>query len=194
MGRRICILQGHPDPAGGHLLHAFADAYAAGAQGFGHATRRVEVARLDFPLMRTQDEFVNGAVPPSLLPAQDDLRWAEHWLILFPLWHGSMPALLKGFIEQVMRPGFALAYAEHGFPKRLLAGRTARLVVTMGMPAFVYRFWFGAHGVRALKRSVLNLGGISPVRTNLFGSVDSASVARRSAWIASLREMGARGV
>ena len=32
------------------------------------------------------------------------MRWAEHWLFLFPLWHGTMPALLKGFLEQILRP------------------------------------------------------------------------------------------
>lgn len=193
MGRRICIVQGHPDPARGHLLNAFAEAYAAGAQEGGHEVRRIEVAQLDFPLLRSQDEFVNGMVPASLAPAQNDLRWAEHWLVLFPLWHGTMPALFKGFIEQVMRPGFAIAYTNRGFPKKLLAGRTARIVVTMGMPAPLYRWWYGAYGVRALKRSGLNLAGVSPVRTNLFGSVETASAAQHAAWIATMRAIGAQG-
>lgn len=193
MGRRITILQGHPDPAGGHLLHVFADAYATGARDGGHELRRIEVARLDFPLLRTQEEFTKGPVPPSLVQAQEDLRWAEHWLILFPLWHGYMPASLKGFVEQIMRPGFALAYGERGFPKKLLAGRSARAVVTMGMPAFIYRLWFGAHGVRALRRGVLELAGIAPVRTTLFGSVEVVSAAKRSSWIANMQELGRRG-
>jgi putative NADPH-quinone reductase len=40
MAKRIVIIQGHPDPAGGHLCHALADAYAAGARGQGTAWRR----------------------------------------------------------------------------------------------------------------------------------------------------------
>ncbi len=57
MARRLAILQGHPDPAGGHLCHALADAYAAGAVAAGHAVARIEVAQLDFPLLRTPRDY-----------------------------------------------------------------------------------------------------------------------------------------
>ncbi len=50
---KILVLQGYPDPAGGHLCHALADSCAAGAAEGGHEVRRIEVARLDFPLLRT---------------------------------------------------------------------------------------------------------------------------------------------
>lgn len=89
MGRRIVILQGHPDPAGGHLLHAMADAYAEAAISSGHEVRRIDTATLDFHLLRTQEEFEKGTVPPALVQPQADLRWAEHWVFLFPLWHGT---------------------------------------------------------------------------------------------------------
>jgi putative NADPH-quinone reductase len=147
MTRRIAIIQGHPDPAGHHLLHALADAYAEGAKAGGHEVRSIEVAALDFPLLRTQEEFETGALPPALVGPCGDLRWAEHWVFLFPLWHGTMPALLKGFLEHVFRPGFAMDIRESGLPRKLLAGRSARIVVTMGMPVLVYRWYFG--GLRA---------------------------------------------
>jgi putative NADPH-quinone reductase len=89
-----------------------------------------------------------------------------------------MPALLKAFIEQVMRPGVALEYREHGFPKGLLAGRSGRIIVTMGMPALIYRWYFRAHGVRGLERSVLKFAGMKPVRETLLGMVDAASDAK----------------
>ena len=49
MTRRITIVQGHPDPAGQHLLHAMADAYADAATAAGHQVRRIEVAKLEYP-------------------------------------------------------------------------------------------------------------------------------------------------
>jgi len=131
MTRRIVIIQGHPDASSRRLLHAMADAYAEGATAAGHEVRRIEVAKLEFPLLRTQADFESGALPPSLTQAREDMRWAEHWVFLFPLWHGTMPALLKGFLEHIFRPGFAMEYKKDGFPKRLLAGRSARIVVTM---------------------------------------------------------------
>ena len=62
--RRILIIQGHPDPAGRHFGHALADAYAEGAMAAGHEVRRIEVALLDFPLLRSQADWLKGAVPP----------------------------------------------------------------------------------------------------------------------------------
>ena len=103
MSRRIAIIQGHPDPAGHHLLHAMADAYAEGAVAAGHELRRIEVAKLDFALLRTQVEFETGALPSTLVQSREDMRWAQHWVFLFPLWHGTMPALLKGFLEHIFR-------------------------------------------------------------------------------------------
>jgi putative NADPH-quinone reductase len=192
MGRRIAIIQGHPDPAGHHLLHAMADAYADGAIVAGHQVRRIDIARLDFPLLRSQAEFEAGALPAPLAQAQEDLRWAEHWVVVFPLWHGTMPALLKGFLEQIFRPGFAVAYRKGGFPQRLLAGRSARLVVTMGMPVWIYRWYFGAHGLRSFERSVLGFAGIKPIRESLYG-LGSADDKRRALWIEQMRAMGRAG-
>src|SRR5689334_1795094 len=139
MPGQLAIIQGHPDPAGNRLCHALADAYADGASSANHEVSRIEIAKIDFPLLGTQQDFETGALPEMLLPARDALVAAQHVLIVFPLWHGTMPALLKGFIEQVMRPGVALEYRKEGFPRRLLAGWSAHLIVTMGMPALICR-------------------------------------------------------
>jgi putative NADPH-quinone reductase len=106
-------------------------------------------------------------LPPTLAQSREDMRWAEH-VFLFPLWHGTMPPLLKGFLEQ--RPGFAMEYKQSGLPKRLLAGRSARIVVTMGMPVLLYRWYFGAYGVRSFERSMLSFAGISPYAKASMGS------------------------
>jgi putative NADPH-quinone reductase len=192
MPRRILIIQGHPDPDGARLCRALADAYAEGARGAGHLLERVDLATLDVPPLRTQAAFESGIVPDSLLAARDAILAAEHIVIVFPLWLGTMPALVKAFLEQIMRPGVAFSYQDRGFPKKLLAGRTARLIVTMGMPALAYRWWYFAHGLEGLKRNILHFTGIRPVRTTLFGGVGAASEARRLEWIAKVRALGAK--
>jgi putative NADPH-quinone reductase len=192
MAKRIAIVQGHPDPGGHHLLNALADAYADGAVAAGLEVRRIEVASLDFPLLQTQVEFEAGRIPASLEQAQDDMRWAEHWVFLFPLWHGTLPALLKGFVEQIFRPGFALEYQKDAFPRRLLAGRSARIVVTMGMPTWIYRWYFGAFGVRGFAKSVLSFAGIRPVRTTLYGGLASADAQQQAGWLEEMRRYGSR--
>jgi putative NADPH-quinone reductase len=192
MARRIAVIQGHPDPEAHHLLHALANSYAEGASSAGHEVRRLEVAKFEFLLLRTQSEFETGGLPPGLVQAGEDLRWAQHWVFLFPLWHGTMPALLKGFLEHIFRPGFAMEYKKNGFPKRLLAGRSARIVVTMGMPVLLYRWYFGAYGLRSFERSMLSFAGIRPIRESLYGLALSDDK-KRARWIADLRRHGERG-
>jgi putative NADPH-quinone reductase len=192
MPKRLTIIQGHPDPVGNRFCHALADSYAEGALSAGHEVSRIEIAKIEFPLLRTQQEFETGALPETLVPGRDALVAAEHVLIVFPLWHGTMPALLKAFIEQVMRPGVALEYRKEGFPRRLLAGRSAHLVVTMGMPALIYRWYFRAHGVRGLEQSVLRFSGMKPVRETLLGMVQAVDDARRRRWLEQMRVQGQR--
>jgi putative NADPH-quinone reductase len=104
-----------------------------------------------------------------------------------------MPALLKGFLEQVARPGFAFrGDANNPFAAKGLKGRSARVVVTMGMPAFVYRFYFRAHSVKNLERNILGFVGVAPIHATLVGLVESMSDARRSGWLKKLAELGRR--
>jgi putative NADPH-quinone reductase len=88
MGKFITIIQGHPDAQTRHFCHALADEYAKGCEDGGHEVRRIEVARLEFPLLRTKDEFEKGTPPDSIKQAQDAIRWADHLVIFYPLLAG----------------------------------------------------------------------------------------------------------
>jgi putative NADPH-quinone reductase len=190
MARRVLVIQGHPDPRGGHFGHALADAYAQAAAAAGHAVRRIEVAQLDVPVLRSQAEWSTATAPGALGGAQDDIRWAEHLVVIFPLWQGTMPALLKAFFEQVLRPGFAVGAGASGAPRQGLAGKSARLVVTMGMPAFWYRWFFLAHGVRGFARNALAFCGVKPVRQSLIGLVEAPDGRARARWLGRMGEFG----
>ena len=192
MTRRIAIIQGHPDPAGGHFCHALANAYAQGAEAAGHQVLRIEIAQLNFPLLRTKEDFNSGSPPSTLKPAQDTIGNADQIVIIYPLWLGAMPAMLKAFLEQIFRPGFAFEYLDprRGKWRKLLKGKSARIVVTMGMPAFIYRWYFGAHGLKSLKRNILGFCGIAPIRESLVGMVDELSDAQRQKWLATMFAFG----
>ncbi len=189
--KHILILQGHPDPAGGHLCHALAQAYADGALEAGHSVEMIDIAQLHFPLLCSQAEWENGSLPAVLGPAQQAIYQAQHLVLFFPLWLGDMPALVKGFLEQVARPGFAFRKSDdEPFATKGLAGRSARLVVTMGMPALVYRFFFRAHSVKSLERNVLGFVGFAPVHETLIGLVDKLGPEGVADWQAKLRKLG----
>lgn len=196
MPRRILVLVGHPDPEPARFGRALAAAYADGARGAGHDVHVIDISTLDFPLLRTAEQFRGQPVPEGLKNAAEAIRRAEHIVFVFPLWLGTMPALLKAFLEQVMRPGLAFTYPElggSGITKSLLRGRSARMVVTMGMPALLYRFWYFGHGVAGMRRSILNFVGISPVHQTLLGMMESASAATREKWLAKMQALGAKG-
>jgi len=85
-----------------------------------------------------------------------------------------------------------MEYRERRFPRHLLVGRSARIVVTMGMPVLLYRWYFGAFGVRGFERSMLSFAGVKPVRESFYG-LTFADEKKRARWIDDMREHGRRG-
>jgi putative NADPH-quinone reductase len=194
MGKRILVIQGHPDSSQQHLCHALEESYVRGALAAGHEIRRINVSRLDFPLLRSQQEWENGALPDSLAEAQDGIKWSNHILLFFPLWMGDMPALLKGFLEQVARPDFAFSRkGKNPFAHKALKGRSARVVVTMGMPAILYRWFFMAHSIKSLERNILGFVGIHPVKDTLIGLAANMNAAAINKWLDKLETLGKKG-
>lgn len=193
MPRRILVIVGHPDPHSTRLCRTLANAYAQGAREAGHAVEMLDIAGLDIPLMRTKADYESAAISPVVADAITAIRNAEHVVIVFPLWLGTMPALLKAFLEQVIRPGAAFDYPAPGqghWPIKRLGGRTARIIVTMSTPAPIYRFWYLGHGTACLKRNILNFAGISPVRETVLGMADKADASRRDRWLERMRKLG----
>ena len=194
MVRQISIIQGHPDATAQHFCHALANAYIKGAQSNGHEVRLIDVASMDFPVLRSKEDFENGTLSEPIKLAQDTIHWSNHLVIVYPLWLGTMPALLKAFFEQVLRPDFAFEYSKSGrMPKKRLTGKSARIIVTMGMPAFIYRWFFFAHGVKTLERNILAFCGINPIKTSLIGSIENQNEAQRLKWLDEIQRLGEAG-
>jgi putative NADPH-quinone reductase len=192
MSQRICVIAGHPDPAPAHFVSALAQAYADGARASGREVRTIAIGELQFPIIRSAEDWNDGAVPEDIVHAQESIRQADHLVVIFPLWLGAMPALLKGFLEQVMRPGFALAKDSPTPWSGQLKGRSARIIVTMGMPALFYRWVYRAHSLRSLERNILRFVGFRPVRSTVIGMVER-SAEHRKAWLARVDALGRAG-
>jgi putative NADPH-quinone reductase len=191
MPRRILIVQGHPDPAGGHYGHALAEAYASAATGAGHSVETIVPAMMNLPYVTTQQEWLAPSPLPDVRAAQEALRRAEHLVLIYPLWLGDMPALTKSFLEHISCNG-AMISEQNGRWQKKLIGKSARVIVTMGMPALAYRLLFLAHSLRSLERNILKFAGLSPVRSTVIGSV-STSADHRTAWLARVRALGQAG-
>lgn len=194
--RRIVIIQGHPDPDTSHFGHALARAYAEGARQAHYDVSVIDIASLDFPLIRSGEEVRSGVVPQSIQEVQAAISRADHVVLIYPVWNGGMPALLRGFLEQTFRPRFMFSgsKAPTGFfstllHKKALKGKSARVVVTMAMPGFVYRWFFHPHP----EKNTLRLSGIRPIRESFIGLVEGRNPARRERWLGRMYALGLAG-
>jgi putative NADPH-quinone reductase len=193
MARRIAIIDGHPDSDEQRFIHAIATAYESGARAAGHDVRRIIVSELAFPGLRSSEDFKKRRPPRAIRACQRTIAWADHLVILYPLWLGAMPALLKSFFEQLLRPGFAFKAARGSrMPRKLLKGKSARIVVTMGMPALFYRWYFRAHSLKSLERNILAFCGVHPVRASLLGAVETIGPRARKEWLTKIEALGRR--
>ncbi len=177
--RDILVIDAHPDPSPDHFVHPPAVQSAAPGGAAGHLVQVVRLAELEFPWLRNAQEF--AARPPGMIGSQQQhFSWADHVVIVYPLWLGSMPALLKAYLEQVMRPGFAFVYGKKNeLPGKLMIGKSARIVVTMGMPSLFYKLYYQSHSVKSLVRNILGFVGFKPVRVSLIGNVESPKARSR---------------
>jgi putative NADPH-quinone reductase len=189
--KRIVVIQGHPDMDQARFCRALAESYRDGALKAGHAVAILDVAQLKFEPLRDRSSWECQPPPPDIARAQGEIERANHIVVIFPLWLGTLPALLKAFLEQVFRPGFAFDPAGPGLRPRL-KGRSSRIIVTMGMPALVYQFWFCSHGVASFRRGILSFVGIKPNRVSLVGSVETMSDGRRSRWLNHIKTLGGK--
>lgn len=192
MRRKTLIIDGHPDPDRQRFCHALADAYAAGAVAAGDETRSITLAETDIGFLRTAVDFAKPPTAPVILSAQRDIEWADHIVMVFPLWLGGAPALLRAFLEQVACGSFFADTSGRGIQQRL-KNKSARLIVTMGMPVFIYRLIFHAHGVRNIMEGVLGFAGFRPVRATLFGAVEGQNAQAQKARLARVRDLGRQG-
>lgn len=188
---RILILQGHPDPRPERYCRALAAAYAEGARGAGHEVREFDIGAHDYQPLRGREAWEANGMPEALVPLHEDLQWCDHLLFVYPMWLGDLPAHTKAALEWVLRPGSTAPGPNHGpTDPRPLAGRSAHVVVSMGMPGFFYRWFYGAHSLKSLERNVLRFIGFSPVRHSLVGLAESQSRRVRERWLQKMRVAG----
>lgn len=191
MSKTICVIDAHPDAGEGHFVSALADAYARGALDGGHDLSRIRVADIPLDFMKTAEEFAELPSAP-VCEARDKIAAADHVVLVYPLWLGMVPARLKAFIEQVGRGEFFLATGGDSskWPAQKMKGKSARLVVTMGMPGFAYGLIFGGHSLKGLAKGVFGMAGFSPVRRTVFGGVGAVDGKGRGRMLARMEKWG----
>tara|TARA_B100001939_G_scaffold295411_1_gene268869 strand:- start:6614 stop:7228 length:615 start_codon:yes stop_codon:yes gene_type:complete len=178
-GKRILIIDAHPDPES--LSSSIA---RASWEALGEKSELLELRKLQFELSLKNGYRKPTEMEEDLRKAQRLITEADHIIIATPVWWGSVPALLKGFLDRTLLPGFGFKYRK-GSPlwDKLLAGRSAQLYVTMDSPYWWFRFVYGNPAINMLKRTVLEFCGIKPVRVRVFDQVRSSNPEKRKRWL-----------
>lgn len=189
MSKKILIILGHPrtDSFCAHLAASYADAAAAASA----EVRRLNIGELSFDALGVKGEGHTPPPEPDILMAQDMIRWAEHLVFVYPIWWGTVPALMKGFLERTFANGFAINFPDKPpYWEPLLKGRTGRLITTMNAPPLFFRWLLRAPGHNVMKRAILGMCGIKPVRITSFGPVKQSTEEQRQQWLDKVSEMG----
>ena len=189
MPKRILVILGQPQRQS--FGAALAQAYAEGARASGAEVRELFLGDLKFDPAGAMNHSSPPALETDLAKAQEAIKWAEHLVFVYPIWWGTIPALLKGFIERVFLPGFAVNFRDNSpLWDKLLTGRSAHLIVTLNTPSWVYRWVYGRPGHNTMKKTILEFCGIKPVRITEVGPVRNSTDTKRKQWIAQIRALG----
>jgi putative NADPH-quinone reductase len=191
MKKRVLVLAANPKKSSftNHLAEVYADAAKK-----NHDVQLLNLSEMDFNLDLSGGYADSHAMEDSLKAFQDSLEWCDHLVILTPIWWGSLPAKLKGLIDRTFLPGFAFQYENvKSIPKKLLQGKTARIVMTMDTPPWYYVLFQGASAIKQLKTATLKFVGFNSVKSKMIGPIISSTTEARSKVINSVTKLGHSG-
>ena len=186
--KKILIIQGHPNKES--FVSALAQKYSQGAEAAGNKVECIHLTDLTFDPILWGGYKGEQPLEADLIKMQEKITWADHLVFAYPNWWGTMPALMKGFIDRTFLPGFAFKYTDK-FPIKLLKGRTASVLVTMDSPNFWYTLFMGAPGHKAIKRTILQFCGVK-TKISSFYSVRTSSSAKKEAYLSRAKKLGSR--
>ena len=186
---KIAIVVGNPML--GSYCEALGEAYRRGAESAGHEAKLLPLARMNFDPVLREGYRREQTLEPDLVVARQALQASDHWVFVFPLWCGDMPAIMKGFIERVLQPDLLAIQKSGGEASwKIFKGKSARIIMTMGMPGWFYRWYYGAHALKLLKRNILHFSGVSPVRSSVYGMIEGVSDDKRKEWLRAVEALG----
>lgn len=192
MGRSIVVVLGHPQNSS--FCGALAEAYVESALAAGHAVQLFRLSDVVFDPILQQGYRSPQPLEENLAVVAKAIQAAEHWVLVYPVWWGGMPAILKGFIDRVFLPGYAFKYRPNSaLWDKLLQGRSARVIQTLDTPIWYERWINGNPAARQIKKTILQFCGFNPVRLTRFAPIRGSSAAQRQRWLEQVRKLGQGG-
>ncbi|MEM7298372.1 MAG: NAD(P)H-dependent oxidoreductase [Bacteroidota bacterium] len=187
--KKILIINGHPDEESFNA--ALASAYKDGVEKSGTQVRVINIRDLTFDPNLQFGYRKRTELEPDLIKSQESLKWADHIVWVYPVWWGSVPAIMKGFLDRVLLPGFAFKKREGSlWWDKYFTGKTARLICTLDQPAWYYRWFNGKPSHTAMKKLSLNFIGVRSVKITAIGPLRLSTAAYREKWLRKIEHLG----
>lgn len=192
MSKRIFVLLGHPDKE--TYSGQMADRYESSAREEGHEVRRTNLGDLQFdPILHKSYKEIQ-VLEPDLVKLQEDIKWAEHIVIVYPNWWNTMPALLKGMFDRMWLPGFAFNFDKE--TKKLvqrLNDKTGRVIIVAGTHSPFQTWWKFGDYTNEIQYGILEFAGIE-TKVSAFGPCEKVDGTCREKWMEKISELGKKGV
>lgn len=188
----ILVVLGHPDA--GSFNHAIARAVCRALRTKGHQVVFHDLCAEGFePALRGQEIPEDGVVPRCIQQHCEELGAAEGIVIIHPNWWGQPPAVLKGWIDRVFRPGIAYRFREgdsgEGVPVGLLRARAVVVINSSNTPEAREQAVFGDPLELIWKRCIFDLCGVRQVYRRTFGVVVTSTPEQRAQWLIEAQEL-----
>jgi putative NADPH-quinone reductase len=185
--KKICLVLCHPSDKS--FNGALCRQYMEGADRSGHEVRLLDLYNLKFdPILRDPLSFAQEE-EAAILEARQAIKWCDHMVLVFPVWWFSLPALLKGFLDRVLIPGWAYKFDGPMMWQKLLRGRSARIICTMDSAPIFAKF-IGDPVSGSLKSGTLGFVGFEPVSISCYGPLKLSCSWMRSQWLSEVRALG----
>ena len=189
---RVTVILAHPDRES--FNHAIADAAVDALSASGHDVVFHDLCAERFDPVMPAAEIPQGAKLPEAIATHClEIENADGIVVVHPNWWRQPPAILKGWVDRVMRPGVAYRFNEgdsgEGVPEGLLRARTALVLNTSNTSDERERAVFGDPLRRIWVDCVFGLCGVTDVRRRVFSEVVTSTPAQRDAWLAETRAL-----
>ncbi len=187
---KISIILAHPDKDS--FNHAIASTVATEVVQSGHGIYFHDLYAEGFDPVLPGKEIPSGAVlPQSVQNHCDEISAADGIVIVHPNWWGQPPAILKGWIDRVIRPGVAYNFLENdsgeGVPAGLLKARSAIVFNTSNTPVDREQSVFGDPLELIWKKCIFELCGVKTFYREMFGVVVTSTFEQRRQWLDKVR-------
>jgi NAD(P)H dehydrogenase (quinone) len=189
---QIVLILAHPHP--GSFNHAIADVAAAALRDAGHTVIVHDLCEEQFDPLLPWDEIARDApLPPVIAGHCREIADADGIVFVHPDWWGMPPAILKGWIDRVLRPGIAYRFAAtdsgEGIPEGLLKAGAVLVFNTSNTPGEREAAVFGDPLERIWKDCIAAFCGCPVCHRRMFGVIVTSTEADRMAWLEEVREL-----